>query len=363
MTEGDGRHIDPRLGLLTGEGAQQRFEERKEKREPWSHTPSAGPRDTYYDLPAIKEPVWIWSVPAYFYAGGAAGAAATLGAVAQSVDRDGLADLVRNCRVLAAAGTSVGTVLLIIDLGRPERFMNMLRVFRPTSPLNVGSWVLAASATSTAAAAVLSNARGAGPRRLGDVAGRVAGAFGLPLSGYTAVLLTNTVVPVWQAATRSLPALFVASAASSAASLLSLTNLGDREKRIVERFGFLAEIAELSATFAVEREVGRNSRVARPLGEGVSGILWKAATACTLGSLLLSHPARRSRVASAISSLLGVAGPLAMRFGLFHAGKASARDPRATFEAQRASLGAVEASGLAGVAGAKDRRAPDRSPG
>src|SRR5438874_11336372 len=83
---------------------------------------------SYYDRPVLKEPVWKWYVPAYFYVGGAAGAAATLGAAAQLADRRGLAGLIRRCRWIAAAGGAVGTGLLVVDLGRPERFLNMLRV-------------------------------------------------------------------------------------------------------------------------------------------------------------------------------------------------------------------------------------------
>src|SRR5918912_3378961 len=95
---------------------------------------------TYYDRPVLKEPVWIWAVPAYFYVGGVAGAAATLGAVTALSRDDDLEVLARRCRALAAGGTVAGSALLVYDLGRPERFLNMLRVFRPSSPLNVGSW-------------------------------------------------------------------------------------------------------------------------------------------------------------------------------------------------------------------------------
>src|SRR4029079_3164051 len=89
-------------------------------------------RRTYYDIPVLKEPVWVWAVPTYFYSGGAAGAAAVLGAAAQIADRDGLHDLISWSRRIAAGGALVGTALLVYDLGRPSRFLHMLRVFRPT---------------------------------------------------------------------------------------------------------------------------------------------------------------------------------------------------------------------------------------
>ncbi|MGH2811069.1 MAG: NrfD/PsrC family molybdoenzyme membrane anchor subunit, partial [Actinomycetota bacterium] len=152
----------------------------------------------YYGRPVLKEPVWIWAVPAYFYAGGAAGAALVLGAVAQLAGRDELRDLVRNCRRLGALGTAGGGILLIYDLGRPERFLNMLRLFRPTSAMSIGSWTLAVAGASSAAAAVL-------PGIAGNTAGLVAGAAGLPLAGYTAVLLADTAVPLWQSSRKVLP--------------------------------------------------------------------------------------------------------------------------------------------------------------
>src|SRR5205823_11154878 len=147
---------------------------------------------TYFDRPVLKEPVWIWAVPAYFSVGGVAGAAAVLGAAAQLLGHDELRGLVRRCRVIAAAGTALGTAFLIEDLGRPGRFLNMLRVFRPTSPLSVGSWVLAPAAVLSAGSAVL-------PGPIGDAAGLGSGALGGPLATYTSILLTNTAVPVGEA--------------------------------------------------------------------------------------------------------------------------------------------------------------------
>ena len=294
---------------------------------------------TYYDRPVLKEPVWIWAVPAYFFVGGVAGAAAVLGAVAQLADRRGLGRLVRRCRRLAAAGSAAGTALLIYDLGRPERFLNMLRVFRRTSPLSVGSWVLAAAGPLCVGSAALSECGGA-LRGLGDGAGLAAGALGMPLAGYTAVLLNTTAVPVWQEPRRSLPPLFVASAVSGAASMLELLDLDEREGRIVRRFAVAGKAAELALAAAVDREASRVEGVGAPLRAGPSGTLLKAAGAATAGSLLLSLASRRSRAGRAAAGVLGVFGAAAVKFGIFQAGKASARDPRATFRLQRAATAA-----------------------
>ena len=355
---GDGRNIDPQVGILEGEGSEQAVPKDRAAQEGaapygvWDRLPTPRPDDrdvTYYDRPAIKEPVWIWAVPTYFYVGGTAGAAAVLGAATQIAGGEDLRGLVTRCRRIAALGDMVGTGLLVYDLGRPGRFLNMLRVFRPTSPMSVGSWVLAASTPMTSSSARLANAHG-WRRTAGDLAGLGAGLAGMPLAGYTAVLLSNTAVPVWQGTRRSLPVLFVASAMSGAASLLDLMDLGAREERVVRRFGILGRVAEMGAMLAVEREAGQVERVGRSLHEGVSGALWKAAKGLTAASLLASVLPGRTRGKRAASGVLGTVGSLALRFAVFHAGKSSARDPRATFHQQRLGHGAAEVTGRPAIA-------------
>jgi hypothetical protein len=290
---------------------------------------------TYYDLPAVKEPVWTWEVPAYFYVGGAAGAAATIGAVLQLLDGEDSARVVQRCRELAAAGTVVGSCLLVRDLGRPERFLNMLRVFRPRSPLNLGSWILATASGLSVTAALAPRLKGF--RRLGGLAGLAAGVVGLPLSGYTAVLLAGTAVPVWKESRRTLPLLFVASATGSACSLIEMGDFGEKELTAVRRLGTAAQLSELAAAKAVEKESGRIPGVGRPFERGVSGALWKASSALTIASLALDLVTGRSRGGRVASAAVGTAGSIALRFSLWLAGRVSARDPRATFDSQKTS--------------------------
>jgi hypothetical protein len=363
---GEGRFIDPGVGLLEGEASGQVVPGDRDRVEGavahdvWGEVPSrdGGRRadPTYYDRPVIKEPTWIWAVPAYFYAGGAAGAAALLGAVAQVADPEDLHGLVKRCRWVAAAGGAVGTALLIEDLGRPSRFLNMLRVFRPSSPMSLGSWVLSAASVLTAGSAVLSEEDGL-MGLAGDAAGLGAGLAGLPLAGYTAVLLSNTAVPVWQATRRTLPLLFLSSAVASAASLLELTSLSEREQRIVRRYGVAGKIGELAAATAVQRDADVVERVGKPFHEGVSGALWRASKMLTGASLALSLLPGKARWKRRVGPLLGTTGAVALRFAVFHAGKASTRDPRATFEQQRTGRGGAEATGGAAVTGPGDRRA------
>lgn len=335
----DGRNIDPRLGVLAGEAAGQRGG--ATPRLPVRPAETAdGESPTYYDRPAIKEPVWIWAVPAYFHAGGVTAGAALLAAVTRALDGERHAELVAACRRIAAAGAVASTGLLIHDLGRPARFLNMLRVFRPTSAMSMGSWTLAAAGALTGATATLAEL---GTERSADAAGVAAAAVAPMLGTYTGVLLGDTAVPVWHAARNELPALFGASALAGTAALLDLLAVGDDDTaQVVNRVGVAAAVADLAAGEAVERAAGgAGERVARPLHEGVSGTLWRLAKVLTaLGLLLrlLPLPARWRRAVRRLSGVLGTAGGLALRFGVVHAGTASARDPRATFEPQRRRL-------------------------
>jgi hypothetical protein len=247
--------------------------------------------------------------------------------------------LVKRSRWLAAVGGAAGTAFLVADLGRPERFLNMLRVFRPTSPMSVGSFVLSTETPLAAGAALLGHAERGAPRVLGDLAGLGAGVMGLPMSSYTSVLVTNSAIPVWQAMGRTLPAAFAASAATSATSLLDLMHLEPQEEAAVSRLGTAAKIAELLAATAVDKEASSVERVGKPLQEGMSGSLWKASKACTAASLAIGVLPGRRRWKRATAGLLGTAGAVAMRFAIWQAGYASARDPRATFEQQRAGKG------------------------
>jgi formate-dependent nitrite reductase membrane component NrfD len=347
LTRADGkgaasRGIDEWVGRLLGEGAQQVVPEDRAHAEGsppydvWTTVPGAtGVGATYYDRPTLKQPTWIWTVPAYFFTGGVAGAASVLGAAAQLIDREDLSGLVRRCRWVSVAGCGLGTALLVADLGRPERFLNMLRVFRPTSPMNVGSWVLTGASGLSTCAALLS-----GPGGLlgtaGDAAGAGAGVLGMPLAGYTAVLLSNTAVPIWQACRRTMPPLFIASAIASGAAVLSLLRLSDREATITHRFGAAGAVAELAATVALQREATAVEEVGRPLHEGMPGLLWKTTRALTAASLVLGLLPRRWRWTRPASATAAIAGGVSLRFALMQAGKASSRNPRAVTQQQRA---------------------------
>jgi hypothetical protein len=167
--------------------------------------------------------------------------------------------------------------------------------------------------------------------------------------GYTGVLLSNTAVPIWQQTRNALPVLFAFSGAVSAGALFDLWPVPEPGATVARRFGLLAKGAELVTTFGLEGEARSLPRVARPLRTGRSGALLRAARILLLaaGALDVLTGARRRRAAT---GALAMAGTLALRFGIMAAGRASARDPHATFEQQRAGRGAREIAAGAGEA-------------
>jgi formate-dependent nitrite reductase membrane component NrfD len=298
---------------------------------------------SYYGRPILKTPTWKNpDVPLYLWVGGMAGTSSVLAALADATGRPVLR---RGGRLVAACGAAAGTVALVHDLGRPARFLNMLRVLKPTSPLSVGSWILAPFAAAASAAAA-SEVTGIAPG-LGRVAGRGAAALGPPLAAYTGVLLADTAVPAWHEAHGELPVLFAASgAAAGAGAQLVVTGLAGaarRERVPLVRLAVTGAAAELAAAELLERRLerlpggivgawrsgraGRWSRLARLL-TGVGG----------LGALLAGLRGRPGRAAAVASGAALAAGSLATRFAAFEAGRASAADPEHVIAPQRAHL-------------------------
>jgi hypothetical protein len=177
--------------------------------------------------------------------------------------------------------------------------------------------------------------------RIGRAAGLGLGVAGLPLAGYTAVLLGNTAIPVWQGVRRTLPFLFVGAAMAGAGAVLELLGVDDAEARVVRRFRAVGEAVELVGAIAAEGELRRSPRAVLPLREGRSGALWTAARVLTAGALMLGIGAR-TRGARLAGTFLGFAGGLLLRFAVTDAGRRSAADPRATFEPQRIARGGCE---------------------
>jgi formate-dependent nitrite reductase membrane component NrfD len=300
--------------------------------------------DSYYGRPIINPPVWAErDIAGYLFAGGLAGASSIVAAGAQASGRPRMARRSKLC-ALAAITASLGA--LIHDLGRPERFLHMLRVFKPTSPMSVGVWILVLYGPLTGVA-VASDLLDAAPRT-GRAAGLGAGALGAAVASYTAALIADTAVPAWHDAHRELPFVFVGSAAGAGAGF-ALIAAPLRESAPAARLGVMGAVTELAAEQLMERRLGM---VAEALHEGTAGRRLKAAKALTAaGALGAATIGRRHRLGAALSGAALLAGSALTRFGLFEGGMASARDPKYTVEPQRARL-----AGQAPAVGPEDAR-------
>jgi hypothetical protein len=284
---------------------------------------------SYYGRPVIKEPVWTPEVPFYFFFGGLAGASAGLAAGASLTGRE---ELARKSWIAALVAIAVSPPLLISDLGRPKRFLNMLRVFKISSPMSVGSW------TASAAAAAITVAAGTHVtgrfRALGTVAEGAAALIGAPLVTYTAVLLADTAVPAWHEARRELPFVFAGSAAASAGGCASIFT-SPEEAGPARRLTVFGALLEAGALRLMERRLGE---LAEPYRTGPAGRLGRAAKALTAAGAGIAGLAGRRRAAARIGGAMVVTGSLLLRFGVFRAGVQSARNPRYTLDPQRRRL-------------------------
>lgn len=283
--------------------------------------------ESYYGRQIIKTPTWKTpDVPLYLFLGGMAGASAVL---AEGAALSGRPALERVARLAAAAGAGAGTVCLVHDLGRPERFLNMLRVFKPTSPLSVGSWILAPfSGLAAAAAASVVSGKLTG---LGRLAGAGAALLGPPLATYTAALVSNTAVPAWHEAYREMPFIFAGSGATAAGGLAMLVTPAEQNGP-ARRMAVAGAAVEITAA---EMLLNRLGMVAEPYKQGRPGRLMSAARAMTAGAAVVSTLGGRSRVVSALAGATYVTASVLTRFGIFEAGLASARDPKYTVVPQR----------------------------
>ncbi|NUP04207.1 MAG: polysulfide reductase NrfD [Nonomuraea sp.] len=287
--------------------------------------PDAG---SYYGLPVLNAPTWRdHDIAGYLFLGGLAGASSTLAAAAALTGRPLLA---RTAKVAALGAVGGSLYALIHDLGRPERFLNMLRVFKVTSPMSVGTWILTAYGPQAGVAAV-TELTGLFPR-LGRVATVGAGVAGPALATYTAALICDTAVPAWHEGFREMPFLFAGSAAASAGGLGMLA-APLAEAAPARRAALMGAALECAAATRMERRMGL---AAEPLKR--SRLLRAGQALSVAGALLGTTLGRRSRVAAVTAGAALLAGSAFTRFGIFHAGLASAADPRYTVEPQRRRL-------------------------
>lgn len=304
------------------------------------------PAPTYHGLPALRRPQWGWYIPAYFFVGGAGSGAYVVATVADIGGRAEDRALVRGGRGVALAAMLISPLLLIIDLGRPGRWINMLRVFRPRSMMNQGSFALLALGLFSGLAAIVELLLPLAPRRrsarwavrlarpvswLGVVPAIVVGA-------YTALLLAATNVPLWTRPRLLMGPLFLASAMSTGLAATRLAaeatgGVGARTETRVKRAEALMTGTELLLTIA---SVVRLGPTGRPLRTRGLGLLFQTGSigAGMLAPLVLARTGRRG--ATLLAAVLTLVGGALLRHTIVVAGQRSADDPRAAFDATRA---------------------------
>jgi formate-dependent nitrite reductase membrane component NrfD len=288
----------------------------------------------YEDVPILKPPVWGWEIACYFFVEGVSAGIYTLGTVADLVGVRRYVKTVAYGRLLALFAMMPAPALLILDLGRPERFHHMLRVFKPRSPMNLGTWALTGYALFTTLRAMKGLGRAlpriplltamleAIPERLASVAGLP---FAITMLSYPGVLLESTSIPVWSH-TPLLGPLIAASSLGSGAAAMSLVGEFTRDEtaiKLVSKMENASAVAEgvcLGAYFATAK------RASKPLVHGKqSKLFWIGAVA--LGMIIPAILRRRkSKTARIASSALTLAGSFALKWAITHAGTESSRD-------------------------------------
>jgi hypothetical protein len=281
---------------------------------------------SYYGRPVVKETVWGPDIPSYLFLGGLAGASSVLAAGA---DLTGRSELARASKCAAAGAISLSMVALVHDLGRPRRFINMLRVIKVTSPMSVGTWIVSGYlplALTAAGCAVTRKLRWAG---LGATLG--AAALGPAVAAYTSVLIGDTATPAWHGGYREMPFLFVGSAATAAGGFGMLAVRPEYARQAV-RLAVLGGAGELTAKGMLTRRLGGQ---AEPYRSGRAGKLLAAADVLISAGLAGAVLGSRSRVAARLAGAALLGASALTRFGIFEAGRASARDPKYTVGPQR----------------------------
>ena len=300
----------------------------------------------YYDISLLKSPVWTPEVGTYFFLGGMSSAAFSLARIADRLGKGRYRKLTQVGTAIAALAALPCAPLLIWDLGDRSRFHHMLRVWKPSSPMNLGSWTLTIYTLMGGIAALRELLRTrrkddpltGGAWALDEAAGLVADGAGVPLglllAGYTGILLSTTANPLWSRNTW-IGSLFSASAVSAGASAtrLALEALGrdDAGTEILGKVETLARAAEVVAHVGFVSAAGP---LAKPLTQGKykahylmgaigAGIIFPE----ILNRLPVAKPYRRwFSIAAGVLSLLG---GYALRASFVDAGRPSAEDPDA----------------------------------
>ncbi|MDO9502868.1 NrfD/PsrC family molybdoenzyme membrane anchor subunit [Falsiroseomonas sp.] len=290
--------------------------------------------ETYHGRPVTKASSFDWKVSTYIFILGIAGSAQIIAGVA---NRD--SGLARQARWLALGGSILGPLILIRHLKTPSRWYNMMRIARPTSPMSMGSWLLAAFGGLSALSVVgdLFGRRWPFARRVADTAQGPAAMAGAGMSVYTASLLSSTSTPLWAAAPAPLAAQFGSAAMAGAASALALLQRRDGQDDVARRLERLAMLAggveAVSAQAAKAQwkragiEPAKKPAAMIEGGGTIAGFLLPFA-AQAMGRAIGGRAATLMPEAASIAMLLGSA---TMRHGVLLAGNESAKRPQDVF--------------------------------
>jgi protein NrfD len=304
---------------------------------------------TYYGQPAIKPSLWGWLVSSYIFIAGIGGSAQIIATAADLAGDRALAPVIRNGRYIALGAATLGGPLLIADLHTPQRFYNMLRIFRKTSPMSIGTYVLMSFGSLSAALAALQLAldrdysRGRAMQAAIKLLEIPAALAGMGMSTYTGALLSATSNPLWGAAPRHIAAAFGASAMASGTAVLTIAEQcssvpgSSKERgRALDRIGWVVSAVEFLLLVSLRRRFHE---------QGVDGALndsgWGpaydlGAVALGAGLPVLSHAARvvapeRAPRLKLATSLAILAGGFLLRHVLLRAGNAAAERPKDYF--------------------------------
>ncbi|AGF72072.1 NrfD/PsrC family molybdoenzyme membrane anchor subunit [Corynebacterium halotolerans] len=334
---------------------------KKKKRNAWLGSGGDGSRpmpmvpeaefSSYYGRQVVKAPPWENPIAIYLFLGGVAGGSALLSVGGQLTGRTKLR---RNGRLAALGGAALGSLALVADLGRPERFLNMLRTFKLSSPMSVGSWILVSFATPAGVAAVAELDDMTGRKvplpkfarnilhKLSGPAGLASGALGAPLAVYTSVLLSDTAVPTWNAAKDHLPFVFVSSASLASGGLAMITTPVE-EAGPARALAVAGAVGDVVATRTMDAQMDPVAN--EPMHQGRPGKFLRLSEKLVIGGGLGALLGGRNRIVAAASGAALLAGSALTRFGVLHAGLNSAKDPRYTVEPQKRRLAERQAQG------------------
>jgi formate-dependent nitrite reductase membrane component NrfD len=305
---------------------------------------------SYYDIPILQQPVWKWEIACYFYLGGLSAGAYLLGRAADRAGGKAHRKLSRIASYIALGALIPCPPLLIADLGDPKRFHHMLRVWKPSTPMNLGTWSIVAYSGMAGYEVVRQylreHERALSPRRranllklmnngvllaLHDAAGIP---FSLMVAGYTGVLLSCTSNPLW-CKNPWLGPLFSASAIATGAEAVSLAldltdksdGAGCQSQQVLQHIDTVAHAAELACTEGFRRFAGEKGS---PLRRGAM----RKHHLISIGGILAAETLKRLPVEDAlrkpvrmVAAALGLMAGFSLRWSMIYAGHAAAADP------------------------------------